>query len=115
MIYTFHGPQVDTTNILFVASGAFSGLDRIISRRYNEKYLGFGAPMSDSPGRRAAAAEGADSLTASGKSTAHEDDLERDKFLAKVRLLYSFAVYTSHEIQLFRFCFISSNRSRREI
>jgi len=76
--------QVDTTNILFVASGAFSGLDRIISRRYNEKYLGFGAPMSDSPGRRAAAAEGADSLTASGKSTAHEDDLERDKFLAKV-------------------------------
>lgn len=29
--------QVDTTNILFVASGAFSGLDRIISRRKNEK------------------------------------------------------------------------------
>uniref|UniRef100_A0A3B1IUN2 Caseinolytic mitochondrial matrix peptidase chaperone subunit X n=1 Tax=Astyanax mexicanus TaxID=7994 RepID=A0A3B1IUN2_ASTMX len=33
---------VDTTNILFVASGAFNGLDRIISRRKNEKYLGFG-------------------------------------------------------------------------
>ncbi|CAM9796229.1 unnamed protein product [Lampetra fluviatilis] len=35
--------QVDTTNILFVASGAFNGLDRIISRRKNEKvfiYLG---------------------------------------------------------------------------
>lgn len=29
--------QVDTTNILFVASGAFNGLDRIISRRKNEK------------------------------------------------------------------------------
>lgn len=29
--------QVDTTNILFVASGAFNGLDRIISRRNNEK------------------------------------------------------------------------------
>jgi len=28
---------VDTTNILFVASGAFSGLDSIISRRKNEK------------------------------------------------------------------------------
>lgn len=29
--------QVDTTNILFVASGAFNGLDRLISRRKNEK------------------------------------------------------------------------------
>ena len=75
---------MDTTNILFVASGAFSGLDRIISRRFNEKYLGFGAPMSDSPGRRAAAAEGADSLTANSKTTAHEDDVERDSFLEKV-------------------------------
>uniref|UniRef100_A0ACB8E589 Uncharacterized protein n=1 Tax=Sphaerodactylus townsendi TaxID=933632 RepID=A0ACB8E589_9SAUR len=37
--------QVDTTNILFVASGAFNGLDRIISRRKNEKYLGFGTPL----------------------------------------------------------------------
>jgi len=76
--------QVDTTNILFVASGAFSGLDRIISRRFNEKYLGFGAQVSDSPGRRAAAAEGADSLTANSKTTAHEDDVERDSFLEKV-------------------------------
>lgn len=31
--------QVDTTNILFVASGAFNGLDRIISRRKNEKVI----------------------------------------------------------------------------
>ena len=29
--------QVDTTNILFVASGAFNGLDRIVSRRTNER------------------------------------------------------------------------------
>lgn len=28
---------VDTSNILFVASGAFNGLDAIISRRKNEK------------------------------------------------------------------------------
>jgi len=76
--------QVDTTNILFVASGAFSGLDRIISRRFNEKYLGFGAPISNSPGRRAAAAEGSDSLTAVGKTSASEDDIERDGFLEKV-------------------------------
>lgn len=29
--------HVDTTNILFVASGAFSGLDRIVNHRKNEK------------------------------------------------------------------------------
>lgn len=29
--------QVDTTNILFIASGAFNGLDRIVNRRKNEK------------------------------------------------------------------------------
>ena len=32
--------QVDTTNILFVSSGAFNGLDKMVSRRKNEKYLG---------------------------------------------------------------------------
>ena len=29
--------QIDTTNILFVASGAYTGLDRVVSRRKNEK------------------------------------------------------------------------------
>lgn len=48
--------QVDTTNILFVASGAYNGLDRLISRRMNEKYIGFGAPTTGSKGRRAAQA-----------------------------------------------------------
>ena len=28
---------VDTTNILFIASGAFNGLEKIIGRRNNEK------------------------------------------------------------------------------
>ena len=32
--------QVDTSNILFVASGAFNGLDKIVGRRKKEKYLG---------------------------------------------------------------------------
>ena len=32
--------DVDTTNILFVGSGAFNGLDKIVARRKNEKYLG---------------------------------------------------------------------------
>ena len=29
--------QIDTTNILFIASGAFTGLDKIISRRKTKK------------------------------------------------------------------------------
>lgn len=29
--------QIDTTNILFVASGAYTGLDKVVSRRKNEK------------------------------------------------------------------------------
>jgi ATP-dependent Clp protease ATP-binding subunit ClpX len=32
---------VDTTNILFVASGAFNGMDRIISRRKHQKVREF--------------------------------------------------------------------------
>lgn len=38
--------QVDTTNILFIASGAFNGLDRIVNRRKNEKvgYFFFSPP-----------------------------------------------------------------------
>ncbi len=34
---------VDTTNILFIAGGAFVGLDRIIAQRTIPKRLGFGA------------------------------------------------------------------------
>uniref|UniRef100_A0A4W5QA50 Caseinolytic mitochondrial matrix peptidase chaperone subunit X n=1 Tax=Hucho hucho TaxID=62062 RepID=A0A4W5QA50_9TELE len=56
--------QVDTTNILFVASGAFNGLDRIISMRKCEKYLGFGTPSNMGQGRRRAAA--ADLANSSG-------------------------------------------------
>merc|ERR1719517_414903 len=52
--------QVDTTNILFVCSGAFNGLDKIVAQRKNEKYLGFGVSSSDGQGRRAAAQAGQD-------------------------------------------------------
>lgn len=66
---------VDTTNILFVASGAFNGLDRIVSRRKNEKYLGFGATVSESQGRRAAsAADVANNYTGSSDSDIEEKD-----------------------------------------
>ncbi|MDX2286595.1 MAG: ATP-dependent Clp protease ATP-binding subunit ClpX [Bacteroidia bacterium] len=35
--------QIDTTNILFICSGAFEGLDRIIARRIDKRTVGFGA------------------------------------------------------------------------
>ncbi|TSL68162.1 ATP-dependent Clp protease ATP-binding subunit clpX-like, mitochondrial [Bagarius yarrelli] len=75
--------QVDTTNILFVASGAFNGLDRIISRRKNEKYLGFGAPTSLGKGRRAAAAADVAHMTG-GKVDAMAEIEERDRLLNHV-------------------------------
>ncbi len=37
--------QVDTTNILFIAGGAFVGLDQIIQRRVGQGALGFGAEI----------------------------------------------------------------------
>jgi len=74
---------VDTTNILFVASGAFNGLDRIVSRRKNEKYLGFGATVSESQGRRAAsAADVAENYTSSGSG--NDDLAEKDALLRAV-------------------------------
>ncbi len=37
--------QVDTTNILFICGGAFSGLDKIISQRSKGTSIGFGAEV----------------------------------------------------------------------
>jgi ATP-dependent Clp protease ATP-binding subunit ClpX len=37
--------QVDTTNILFICGGAFSGLEKIISARGREATIGFGADV----------------------------------------------------------------------
>ena len=39
--------QVDTKDILFVAGGAFSGIDRIISKRLNRQAVGFGASLEE--------------------------------------------------------------------
>ena len=38
--------QVDTTNILFVCTGAFNGLEEIVRRRVGARGLGFGAEMA---------------------------------------------------------------------
>ncbi|XP_052006907.1 caseinolytic mitochondrial matrix peptidase chaperone subunit Xa isoform X2 [Xyrauchen texanus] len=75
--------QVDTTNILFVASGAFNGLDRIISRRKNEKYLGFGTPSNMGKGRRAAAAADLANMTG-GEMDAVAEIEEKDRLLKHV-------------------------------
>jgi len=37
--------QIDTTNILFICGGAFSGIDKIIEKRIGHKILGFGAEI----------------------------------------------------------------------
>src|SRR6266511_4053809 len=44
--------QVDTTNILFICGGAFSGLEKIISARGQGTSIGFGAKVSDPDERR---------------------------------------------------------------
>ncbi len=38
--------QIDTTNILFICGGAFSGVDKIIEKRIGHKILGFGAEVT---------------------------------------------------------------------
>ena len=37
--------QVDTTNILFICGGAFSGLDKVIAKRGTDTSIGFGAKV----------------------------------------------------------------------
>ncbi len=44
--------QVDTTNILFICGGAFSGLDKIIGDRLQGKSIGFGAHVAAPDERR---------------------------------------------------------------
>jgi ATP-dependent Clp protease ATP-binding subunit ClpX len=44
--------QVDTTNILFVCGGAFSGLEKIITARGKGSGIGFGADVKSSDDRR---------------------------------------------------------------
>ncbi|MGB5558141.1 MAG: ATP-dependent Clp protease ATP-binding subunit ClpX [Paracoccaceae bacterium] len=43
--------QVDTTNILFICGGAFSGLEKIIAARGKGSSIGFGADVKDNDSR----------------------------------------------------------------
>ena len=47
--------QVDTTNILFICGGAFSGLEKIISARGKGSGIGYGAEVRDPDERRTGA------------------------------------------------------------
>lgn len=73
--------QVDTTNILFVASGAYNGLEKLVQRRNNENYLGFGAPVSNSQGRRAVSQQ----ALYESSTSAEEENLEKDTALRQVQ------------------------------
>src|SRR5512141_1861809 len=44
--------QVDTTNILFICGGAFSGLEKVIADRLQKRSIGFGANVADPDARR---------------------------------------------------------------
>jgi len=44
--------QVDTTNILFICGGAFSGLDKIISQRDKGTSIGFGANVKNTEDKK---------------------------------------------------------------
>lgn len=44
--------QVDTTNILFICGGAFSGLEKIIEARGTDKSIGFGAKVQAAEEKR---------------------------------------------------------------
>ena len=44
--------QVDTTNILFICGGAFSGLEKIIAQRGRSTSIGFGAKVTAEDDRR---------------------------------------------------------------
>ncbi|MCX7673929.1 MAG: ATP-dependent Clp protease ATP-binding subunit ClpX [Thiobacillaceae bacterium] len=45
--------QVDTTNILFICGGAFSGLERVIRNRTEKSGIGFGAEVKSKDNRKA--------------------------------------------------------------
>jgi len=77
--------QVDTTNILFVASGAFNGLDKIIGRRKRQKFLGFGSHSKDdekTSRRKATQMELNDQSY--DNSNIEEEIMERDNLLKEI-------------------------------
>ncbi|XP_067934857.1 ATP-dependent Clp protease ATP-binding subunit clpX-like, mitochondrial [Watersipora subatra] len=77
--------SVDTTNILFVASGAFNGLDKIVSRRTSERFSGFGSPEPSTDDSKAVNSGTSLSGTQSTDQSSDLEDLQtKDRHLSKV-------------------------------
>ncbi|KAF6031685.1 hypothetical protein EB796_009979 [Bugula neritina] len=76
---------VDTTNILFIASGAFNGLDKIISKRTSEKFSGFGSPNLPEDATTSTDVPSVASETATGDEDENLEELKlKDKHLSLV-------------------------------
>eukprot|EP00794_Sanderia_malayensis_P009648 gene9648-10636_t len=73
---------VDTTNILFVASGAFNGLEKVISRRKTDKGIGFGNAFSPSASKTDDARRNLQDVI---DRNAKEDAAEKDNLLFEVQ------------------------------
>lgn len=44
--------KVDTSNILFICGGTFTGLEKVVQRRISSKSMGFGAKLTDTKDRK---------------------------------------------------------------
>ncbi|XP_012530013.1 ATP-dependent Clp protease ATP-binding subunit clpX-like, mitochondrial isoform X2 [Monomorium pharaonis] len=75
--------QVDTTNILFIASGAYSGLDKLIARHKSEKYFGLGVTSTDENlnEKTMTSADGVDTSL-----SIERDNKEKDMLLQQVQM-----------------------------
>lgn len=78
--------QVDTTNILFIASGAFNGLDKIIGRRKQKKTVGFAdlGALTQPKSTESTNKIDLNNYFSTFESTANEENLERDNLLQQV-------------------------------
>jgi ATP-dependent Clp protease ATP-binding subunit ClpX len=70
---------IDTTNILFICGGAFTGLQRIVADRKKDTAIGFDAPLTSDSARAAAKAKAQDSQL--GSSALQVSDLISYGFL----------------------------------
>ena len=68
--------QIDTTNILFICTGAFNGLEDVVRRRVGQQGLGFGAKLTAN-----------ELLTAPGRYTLPDGSVRDGKNEVRVRLV----------------------------
>ncbi|XP_050439542.1 ATP-dependent Clp protease ATP-binding subunit clpX-like, mitochondrial [Adelges cooleyi] len=76
--------SVDTTNILFVASGAFTGLDKLIGRRTQTNSFGFAGRRQQPTDGDLTLSSSSSSSPSSDRSDVEKQNAERDELLKKV-------------------------------